>query len=84
MSQIKDFLEFPVDYTYKVIGENTDRFLEDTLNIFREKETMSHEVKTSKNGNFKSISIYVRLENSEELESFYGKIKELKGLKYHL
>jgi putative lipoic acid-binding regulatory protein len=84
MSQIKDYLEFPVDYVYKIIGENTDRFLEDTLNIFREKNKMKHSVKISKNGNFKSITVYVRLENSDELEFFYGKIKELKGLKYHL
>ncbi len=84
MSSIKDLLEFPVDYSYKIIGENTDDFLEDALNIFREKGEFRHEVKISKNGSFKSITVYVKLENSDELEFFYGKIKELKGLKYHL
>lgn len=84
MSKLKEYLEFPLDYLFKIIGENTGAFSEDTLNIFREKDKIEYDVTISKKETFKSISIKVYIENYEELEGFYVKIKNLKGLKYHL
>lgn len=84
MSNLKEYLEFPLDYTFKIIGENTGDFSESALNLFRDKGDFKHQVTVSKNGTFKSISVTVHLEDYEELEHFYGKIKALKGLKYHL
>jgi putative lipoic acid-binding regulatory protein len=84
MSNLREQLEFPLDYTFKIIGENTDTFTENTLNIFREKENFDHSINISKNGTFKSISVTVFIENYDELYDFYVKIKKLEGLKYHL
>ena len=84
MSNLKEYLEFPLDYTFKIIGENTGEFSESALNIFRDKGDFKHHTTVSKNNTFKSISVTVYVEDYEELESFYVKIKALKGLKYHL
>ena len=83
MSILKDHLEFPQDFTFKIIGDQTPEFECSVENIFVPYPERAIAPKISTGSKYVSYSITVRLENYEELESLYQKISTLNGLKFY-
>lgn len=81
---IKEILEFPVLYTFKAMGENSDDFKCEIRNIFLSKDVDSITETPSKKGTYVSVSVTAEVESYEELQTIYTSIKNTKGLKYHL
>ena len=81
---MKEMMEFPTIFTFKAMGENTEFFRNDIKNIFVRYESALVSEKTSAKGTYTSISITVEVENFDELQNIYTKIKETNGLKFHL
>jgi len=81
---MEEMIDFPVLYTFKAMGEKSKQFESDIESLFVMKEIDSIIKKESSKGTYLSISVTVEIENINELESYYKKIKSVKGLKYHL
>jgi len=77
-------LEYPVIYTYKMVGEDSEEFRTQAKNCFAMKEIHNESEKGSSSGKYVSISITVEVSNYNEMQTIYGRIKDIKGLKYHL
>lgn len=84
MSNMKDMMEFPVIYTFKAMGTNSDEFINDVRNVFKSKEVESFTKQPSSKGNYISVSITTEISTFDELQNTYKAIKKIKGLKYHL
>jgi len=83
-NNMKDMIDFPVIYTYKAMGENSDEFISEVEKAFESKNVESLIKTPSKKGNYVSVSVTVELKNYDELKHYYHSIKNIKGLKYHL
>jgi len=81
---MEEMIDFPVLYTFKAMGEKSKQFESDIESLFVMKEIDSIIKKESSKGTYLSISVTVEIEDINELESYYKKIKSVKGLKYHL
>jgi len=82
--KLRDMIEFPVLYTFKAMGLNNEKFINDTKKVFEGKSIESLVEIPSKKGNYVSLSVTVEVTDFEELQSFYISIKNISGLKYHL
>jgi hypothetical protein len=81
---MKEMIEFPTIFTFKAMGENTEDFKKDIKEIFTRHETAMITENISTKATYTSISITVEVVDFEELQNIYTKIKETKGLKFHL
>jgi len=81
---MKEMIEFPTIFTFKAMGENSEDFKKDIKEIFIRHETAMITENISTKGTYTSISITVEVEDFDELQNIYTKIKETKGLKFHL
>ncbi len=84
MSKIKDCIEFPVIYTFKIVGENTSTFTFGVEEIFCNYEEISIVPTFSKGEKYISLSTTVTVNDYEELEYLYGRIARLKGLRFQV
>lgn len=83
-NNLRELMEFPVIYTYKATGENSDEFINSVKSIFKSTYIQDfREIKSSK-GSYTSVSITVQVNTYDELEHTYKQIKQVKGLKFHL
>ncbi len=78
---LEDMLEFPLDYTYKVIGFNTPEFVPAVETFFAEASPKIHQ-KESSSGKYVSLSITVHLTDYATLKKYYDGVATLKGFKY--
>ncbi|MBB6480461.1 YbeD family protein [Spirochaeta isovalerica] len=80
-------LEFPQNFTIKVIVENMLTDKENRKNI--EAVLLSENIigvgwssKLSKEGKYLSYSVAVRVEDKSQMDRLYGKIKDIPNIKY--
>jgi putative lipoic acid-binding regulatory protein len=83
MSVLKEHLEFPLDFTFKIVGDKTEQFDFDVKEVFSDYPEKTIAPKISSNGAYISYSVTVYLESYEALESLYTRISTLNGLKFH-
>jgi putative lipoic acid-binding regulatory protein len=81
---MKEMMQFPTIFTFKAMGENTDFFKNDIKDIFRMHENAEITENVSSKGTYTSLSVTVEIISFDELQNIYTKIKQTKGLKYHL
>jgi putative lipoic acid-binding regulatory protein len=81
---MKEMIEFPVIYTFKAMGHNSDTFIKGIKDVFCGKEVESIEEKPSSKGNYVSVSVTVEVVDFNELQTFYTSITKVEGLKFHL
>jgi len=81
---MKDYIEFPVIYTFKTVGTNGSCFESGIKDIFAEYNDASIISNVSSGGKYISISTTVEIKDYEELESVYTKISKTEGLKFHV
>lgn len=77
-------MEYPLQFTYKVMGDDTEDFRDSVLAVFAMKEVLSVAERKSKSGKYVSLSVTVDIENHGELKTYYEMISQIEGLKYHL
>lgn len=68
-------MQFPCDFSIKIIGKNTDAFETDILNIARlfYPSLLDEAIRSqlSKNGNFRSFNLTVHAEDQTTLDALY-------------
>ncbi|MDR2883862.1 MAG: DUF493 domain-containing protein [Deferribacteraceae bacterium] len=84
MSNIKDYIEFPVIYTFKIVGDNEPKFITAIKGIFSGYEGAEFVINLSSGAKYASISATTEIKNYEELESVYKQIAATEGLKFHV
>jgi len=81
---MKELMEFPVIYTFKAMGTNDRKFVNDIKRVFDSKTIDSLIEKPSSKGTYISVSVTTEVADYEELQQIYMSIKNVAGLKYHL
>lgn len=81
---MEELLTFPVDYTFKAMGENSDTFVNDVKAVFGDRKLHEFRENKSTKGTYTSVSVTVTVMDFNELQTIYSNIKIIKGLKYHL
>ncbi len=80
----KDLQQFPEVFTFKIMGENSNKFVADVRKIFDNREDVIFSDNLSKTGKYISISVTTEVWKYEELESLYTAISKLDGLKFYV
>lgn len=83
-NKIEEILNFPVIYTFKIVGNNSLEFISGIEHIVRRKKILGKTKNLSRSGKYISFGITIEIESYEELKSYYAMIKNIKGLKYYL
>ncbi|MEN8965895.1 MAG: DUF493 family protein [Polaribacter sp.] len=77
--QLEDTTKFPADYLYKFIVPTTENQVTEVEDIF-DKTGAVIKTKKSKTGKYVSVSIMLKLKNSDEVISYYKKAEKIKGI----
>ena len=78
-SQLEDTTSFPADYMYKFIVPSNENQEAEVQDLFNNKGAIIT-TKKSKTGKYISVSIVLKVENSEEVISYYQKAEKIKGI----
>lgn len=81
---LKDLQKFPDKFTFKIMGDNTNKFAADVRKIFDNKEDVIFSDNVSRTGKYISISATLEVYSYDELESLYIAISKVEGLKFHV
>ena len=81
--KLKDLLEFPCDFTFKVVGAARPDLVDDVVQTVHKtiKGDYTPTTKESGKGTYHSVSINVRAENIEQIETLYKELAEIKGVR---
>ena len=81
--KLKDLLEFPCDFTFKVVGAARPDLVDDVVQTVHKtiKGDYTPSTKESGKGTYHSVSINVRAENIEQLEKLYKELAEINGVR---
>ena len=77
-SQLEDTTSFPADYMYKFIVPSNENQEAEVQDLFNNKGAIIT-TKKSKTGKYISVSIVLKVENSEEVISYYQKAEKIKA-----
>jgi uncharacterized protein len=77
--QLEDTTKFPADYLYKFIVPTIENQVAEVEGIF-DKTGAVIKTKKSKTGKYVSVSIMLKLKNSDEVISYYKKAEKIKGI----
>lgn len=80
-------LDFPCDYEFKAFGSADTAFAKAVKQaVGQVVPVVDDAIKTraSSGGKYQSISVCVRLHNSDQLKRIYAELKKVDGLKYLL
>lgn len=77
--QLEDTTQFPNEYLYKFIVPTTENQEQEVKDLFTKGGAVIN-TKKSKNGKYISISINVKLNNADEVISYYKKAEKIKGI----
>ncbi len=75
-----DLIEYPVDFPFKAMckaieGDSAQEYLKALVQpLLQDKALLSVKGNTSRTGKFESVTLIIRLENRDELETIYQKI----------
>ena len=80
---LKDLLEFPCEFPYKVMGEAHPELLDDVLAVIQRHAPgdYSPEVRPSRTGKYHSITVNINADNIEQIENLYKELGELERVK---
>ncbi|TCK62293.1 HP0495 family protein [Seleniivibrio woodruffii] len=83
-NSMKELIEFPTIFTFKAMGDNTDDFRNNIKEVFSVHSVEAITENVSTKGTYTAISVTVSVNDFDEMQHIYTKIKQTKGLKYHL
>ncbi|WP_032108344.1 DUF493 family protein YbeD [Necropsobacter massiliensis] len=81
--QLKDLLEFPCSFTFKVVGKNRADLADDTLAVIQQYapgDYIPREHISSK-GTYNSVSVDIIAENIEQVETLYVELAKIDGVR---
>jgi uncharacterized protein len=75
---------FPGLYTFKIIGVNTDKFVERSVRTAQLElgslETPSYSTRLAEGGRHVAVTMEILVESAEQVLALYARFKELEGL----
>tara|TARA_R110002049_G_scaffold24588_15_gene87016 strand:- start:4801 stop:5082 length:282 start_codon:yes stop_codon:yes gene_type:complete len=77
--QLDDTTDFPADYLYKFIVPTTENQVEEVENIFNNTGAVIN-TKKSKTGKYISVSIILKVKNSDQIIAYYKKAEKINGI----
>ena len=81
---LKELQKFPEKFTFKIVGDNTEKFIACAKQIFDDRIDTVFTENVSSAGKYISISATTEVWRYEELEAIYTAINKLEGLKFHV
>ncbi|MDP8033343.1 DUF493 family protein YbeD [Pasteurella atlantica] len=81
--KLKDLLEFPCNFTFKVVGAKRDDLADDVVKVVQQYiqgDYIPREQASSK-GTYSSISIDIVAENIDQVESLYTELAKIEGVR---
>lgn len=81
--KLKDLLEFPCSFTFKVVGVKRDGLIDDVVAEVQKvvKGDYNPSVKESGKGTYHSVSITIKAENIEQVETLYTNLAKIDGVR---
>ncbi|WP_373766670.1 DUF493 family protein YbeD [Glaesserella sp.] len=81
--KLKDLLEFPCSFTFKVVGAARDGLMDDVVSEVQKvvKGDYNPSLKESGKGTYHSISITIQAENIEQVETLYTDLAKIEGVR---
>ncbi|QIM64411.1 DUF493 family protein YbeD [Frederiksenia canicola] len=81
--KLKDLLEFPCSFTFKVVGAKRDGLIDDVVAEVQKvvKGDYNPSVKESGKGTYHSVSITIKAENIEQVETLYTNLAKIDGVR---
>lgn len=81
--KLKDLLEFPTNFTFKVVGKSRDDLALDVKNVMEQHAKVIDEAKLqpSAKGTYVSVSLSIRAENIEQVETLYKVLGDIEGVR---
>jgi putative lipoic acid-binding regulatory protein len=80
---LKSLLEFPLDYTFKIIGEDIPPFrsaVEEAFESYGERAL----IETKRKGKYISYSVTLFLKEYDEMERLYTAVSKAPGLRFYI
>lgn len=81
--QLKDLLEFPCSFTFKVVGAKRDTLIDDVVTTVQSviKGDYQPTQKESAKGTYNSVSITIQADNIEQIETLYTDLAKIEGVR---
>ncbi|MCW9710661.1 DUF493 family protein YbeD [Avibacterium sp. 21-586] len=81
--QLKDLLEFPCNFTFKVVGTNRPDLADDVIAVVQQyvKGDYNPRENISGKGTYKSISVDIVAENIKQVETLYQELAKIDGVR---
>lgn len=82
-AKLKDLLEFPTAFTFKVVGANRANLVEDVVIVTQRhaKGDYNPREQISSKGTYNSVSIDIIAENIEQVETLYEQLAQIDGVR---
>lgn len=81
--KLRDLLEFPCDFTFKVVGAARDNLVDDVVMVVQQHAKGDYNPRTSASskGTYHSVSIDIFAENIEQIETLYEELAKIEGVR---
>ncbi len=77
--------QFPLDFTFKIIGDSHPEFVSDVLNhavaAIGPARTVEHSVRQSASGKHTSVTLKARCHTAHEVQGIYTELLKITGLR---
>lgn len=82
-AKLKDLLEFPCPFTFKVVGVKRETLIDDVVAQVQKvvKGDYNPTLKESGKGTYHSVSITITAENIEQIETLYTELAKIDGVR---
>ncbi|MFC1023074.1 DUF493 family protein YbeD [Pasteurella multocida] len=82
-AKLKDLLEFPCAFTFKVVGANRADLIDDVVVVVQKyaKGDYNPRQQLSSKGTYKSVSIDIIAEHIEQVEVLYVELAKIDGVR---
>lgn len=81
--KLKDLLEFPCDFTFKVVGTSRPDLVDDVVKVIEKQAKIKSapQEKESTKGTYNSVSVEITAENIEQVETLYEDLARIAGVR---
>lgn len=82
-TKFDEYLEFPCDFTYKVIGTARAALTDDVVQVVQTHTPGDYAptTRTSAKGTYHSVTIRVRVQSKTDIETLYKNLANIEGVK---
>lgn len=82
-AKLKDLLEFPCAFTFKVVGTHRDDLIDDVVAVtqIHAKGDYNPREQRSSKGTYNSVSIDIIAEHIDQIETLYEELAKIQGVR---